>query len=65
MGADFTFIKLLLSHVIFATTLFYFATLGLAATAKLHSDEGTYSPTMVILFVIPESAQFNYGKQMH
>ncbi|KAL4622333.1 hypothetical protein ACB092_06G289700 [Castanea dentata] len=39
MGGDFTFIKLLLTYVIFTTTLFYFATLGLATTAKLHSDE--------------------------
>nr|POF18957.1 putative lrr receptor-like serine/threonine-protein kinase [Quercus suber] len=39
MGAEFTFIKLLLTHFIFTTTLFYFATPGLAATAKLHSNE--------------------------
>uniref|UniRef100_A0A2N9HBH8 Reverse transcriptase zinc-binding domain-containing protein n=1 Tax=Fagus sylvatica TaxID=28930 RepID=A0A2N9HBH8_FAGSY len=40
MGADSVFLNLLLiTHVVFSTTLFYFATVGLAATAKLHSDE--------------------------
>uniref|UniRef100_A0A2N9J3I2 Leucine-rich repeat-containing N-terminal plant-type domain-containing protein n=1 Tax=Fagus sylvatica TaxID=28930 RepID=A0A2N9J3I2_FAGSY len=40
MGADSVFLNLLLiTHVVFSTTLFYFATFGLAATAKLHSDE--------------------------
>ncbi|XP_035550400.1 probable LRR receptor-like serine/threonine-protein kinase At1g07650 isoform X2 [Juglans regia] len=39
MGAVFAIPKLLLALVVFYTTMLSFATIGLAATAKLHSDE--------------------------